>query len=125
LPAAAGGADRPVLAAVTGGAAAAQQAAVADGKSRATHGPDFGSVNLFGTPHRFAGAQCSIVFELWKAWENGTPDVGSQYLLEAADLKAKSRISLVFRGNSAWGTMMFETPGKRGMYRLQVPTQFQ
>jgi hypothetical protein len=60
---------------------------------------------------------------LWKAWENGTPDVRQETLLEAADVSA-SRLQHLFRTKDkkhhpAWGVMIVPNPeGVKGLYRL-------
>lgn len=70
---------------------------------KATHSPDFRSVNWFGTEHGFTPNQATVVAALWGAWEKGSPDIGDSYLIEFADSNS-ARLDLVFRGNSAWGT---------------------
>lgn len=98
-----------------------QLAPVTHDEKAARHSPDFRSVHWFGTDYTFAGNQAACVRILWEAWENGTPDVGADYLIEAADIQNNTqRIDTVFRNNSAWDRMI--VPGKRkGSYRLQEP----
>ena len=60
-----------------------------------------------------------MVRVLWEAWQNGTPDVGQDYLIEQADA-ASGRLADVFKGSPAWKTLV--VPGEsRGAYRLAEP----
>jgi hypothetical protein len=86
---------------------------------RATHSPDFRSVNWFGTEHSFTPNQATVVAALWKSWEKHAPDVGDEYLLELADSNS-GRLDLVFRNHAAWGTMIVPG-GTRGTRRLVEP----
>jgi hypothetical protein len=85
------------------------------------HGPDFRSVHWCGTDFTFTATQASCVRILWKAWENGTPEVGNHTLMVEAGAETK-RIDHIFRDHPAWGTMM--RPGKtKGTTRLCEPTE--
>ncbi len=95
----------------------------ANNPPRATHSPDFASVNWFGTVYEFSPNQRKIVCELWAAWKEGAPSVGGDYLLEAADIKKGTRMGDVFRDSNAWGTMIAESQNRKGVYRLQEPGQ--
>jgi hypothetical protein len=86
----------------------------------ATHSPDFASVNWFGTPHTFTKNQRKIVCELWSASEAGSADVGADYLLVAADVAKGTKMSVVFRDNPAWGTMIVNG-SQKDTYRLKTP----
>lgn len=85
----------------------------------ARHSPDFRSVRWFGTDYTFTPMQAAVVSQLWEAWEQETPDVGGQYLLENAGLEA-NRFDLVFRGHPAWKTMIGSIT--KGSYRLCEPS---
>lgn len=82
----------------------------------ARHSPDFRSVQWFGTSYTFTPGQAAVVKILWEAWENGTPEVGGDYLVENAGLQS-SRLSDLFRGHPAWDKMLVQG-GERGVYRL-------
>jgi HEPN domain-containing protein len=81
-----------------------------------THGPDFRSVRWGGETYEFTANQSACVERLWKAMENGTPDVGGATLLTLADINSK-RIQDVFRDNPAWNVLI--VPGAtKGAYRI-------
>ena len=86
----------------------------------ARHSPDFRSLYWFGTTYLFTPMQAAIVAILWEAWQNGTPDVGGEYLLENAgcDREAK-RMDAVFAGCEAWGAAVQSR--SKGSYRLAEP----
>ena len=75
--------------------------------SRATHSLDFRSVRWNDNKFSFTKQQSTIVKLLWNEWLNGTPDVGAEALLEAADAK-NSRLIDGFRDHPAWGTMIVD-----------------
>lgn len=107
------------------------------------YSPGFGSVRWFhadsppeGTFYSFTGPQAKIVETLWAAWENGTPEVRQEYLLDAAGCQS-ARIAYLFRQHGAsgkkpgkedrtseyhpaWGKLI--VPGtQKGTYRLAEP----
>ena len=84
----------------------------------ARHSPDFRSVHWHGTDHAFNPTQAACVRLLWEAWENGTPDVGSDTLLEAAG-DGFERVKHVFREHRAFNAMVRQV--RRGTYRLASP----
>lgn len=89
----------------------------------ARHSPDYRSVDWFGQSYTFTTTQAACVAALWEAWEQGTPTMGQEAVLEAAGSSAR-RLDHVFRdGESqphpAWGTMI--VPAGRGSYRLCEP----
>jgi len=95
---------------------------------RATHAPDFSSVNWFGTVYTFSPMQASIVADLWRAWEDGYDFVGQQSLLEEAGSDCH-RIRDLFVGHPAFGTMIVQAKFKSkdaraGQYCLNVPSKF-
>ena len=85
-----------------------------------SHSPDFRSVRWFGQSYSFTPNQAACVKMLWEAWERGTPEVGGQTLLDAADASTE-RIDVVFRGCSAWNTMIV-SGNTKGAYQLAKPT---
>jgi hypothetical protein len=88
-------------------------------KPPARPSPDFRSVHWYGTVYAFTATQAAIVTLLWKAWENGTPDVGADTLLETVDAET-SRLVDIFRDHPAWGTMIVDGQTK-GSKRLAGP----
>lgn len=95
------------------------QSAILSDEKPARHSSDFRSVIWFGTPFSFTANQAACIKVLWDAWENGTPDVGDQTIIEAADASSL-RLSVVFRDSPAWGTMI--RPGHtKGTHRLSEP----
>ena len=83
------------------------------------HSADYRSVNWFGKEYSFTPIQAACIKLLWENWEQGTPDVGGQTLLESADA-SQSRFDLVFRDHPAWRNMIVAGRTK-GTYRLQDP----
>lgn len=84
----------------------------------ATHSEDFRSVLWFGASYSFTGNQAPVIARLWKAWENGTPDVGDETLLAAVDPESPPRsLRDLFRGSPAWNTLVVEG-GSKGSHRL-------
>lgn len=86
---------------------------------RAAHSADFRSVNWFGTLYTFTANQAACVKVWWEHWEQGTPEVGDDTVLEAADSSGK-RINALFNDCTAWGTMIVAGSTK-GTHRLQEP----
>jgi hypothetical protein len=87
----------------------------------ARHSKDFASVHWFGKNYSFRAAQIPIVQLLWRAWEDQTPDVRVSTLIDAVDHEREGelKISNIFRGHPAWGTMI-QGPVK-GSLRLVPP----
>lgn len=90
----------------------------------ARHSSDFRSVRWYGVDYCFTEAQAAIVAALWKAWENGTPELGARYLLGIAKLES-DRLPDVFKEKGqyhpAWGTMIQTNVGSKGAARLCPP----
>jgi hypothetical protein len=86
--------------------------------AEARHSPDFRSVHWYGGDFTFTPTQAACVGVLWEAWENGTPNVSLDYLLERAGSEGK-RLSDLFKHNPAWKTMIVTV--KKGTYRLRPP----
>ena len=85
------------------------------------HSPDFRSVNWFGVSYAFTALQAACVAVLWNAWENGTPDVSGERMLESSDNdRDTKRIDTVFQNHPAWKTMIVSGDTK-GTYRLCEP----
>jgi len=87
----------------------------------ASHAPDFTSVNWFGVKYEFSkGQQSNSVKHLWHAWENGGHSLSQEMIGDRIGSEARPfRLSPVFRGHPAWGTMIQR--GKKGVYRLVPP----
>lgn len=85
----------------------------------ARHSPDFRSVHWYGNDFVFTATQAACVRLLWDAWEQGTPDVGGETLLEAVGVRT-SRLVDIFRDRKAWGTLIRRGDTK-GSYRLSQP----
>lgn len=95
---------------------------VATGKPPCSHSPDFRQVVWYGTEYSFTINQAIVVSNLWKAWENGTPEVGGETLLNAIDEQDPPKgIHLVFRNSPAWKAIICRGATK-GSYRLVEPT---
>jgi hypothetical protein len=89
----------------------------------ARHSRDFRSVHWFGADHFFTPTQAACVKVLWEAWENGTPDLGQDSILEHPEVEAESeRLVDVFKGHPAWGTMIAKGQ-TAGAYRLAEPSE--
>jgi hypothetical protein len=85
------------------------------------HSPDFRSVNWFGVSYAFTPLQAACVRVLWEAWENGTPEVSGERLLESSDTdRDTKRIDTVFQNHPAWKTVIVSGTTK-GSYRLCAP----
>ena len=80
------------------------------------HSPDFRSVHWFGASYTFTPGQAAVVKILWVAWENGTPEVGGDYLLGQSGLES-GRMSDIFKRHPAWSNMIVEGQGQ-GTFRL-------
>ncbi len=95
--------------------------ATADAKT-ASHSPDFRSVKWFGVPYTFTTNQAKCVALLWRAWENGTPDMDGMSVVTDADVQ-QARFLDVFKSrgkmHSAWKTMIVSQA--KGAYRLAEP----
>lgn len=80
------------------------------------HSEDYRSVRWDGTIYSFTPQQAAIVAILWAAWENGTPDVGQETLLQAIDSDS-NRVQHLFRHHPAW-EVVITRGGTRGSFRL-------
>jgi hypothetical protein len=92
----------------------------------AKHSDDFASVDWFGTLYEFTGNQAKCVKVLWTAWENGTPVLSRERIIDIAGIeRADGKLDQVFRvGRSvhpAWGTMIVSTKKNSGRYCLRTP----
>ena len=86
---------------------------------RATHSADFRSLAWNGWRFSFTTGQAACVEIMYKAWEQGAPEMAQQRILGNAGL-ASERLVDVFRQHDAWGTMIVRGETK-GAYRLQEP----
>lgn len=98
-------------------------------RPRARHSPCFRSVYWYGTSYAFTGNQAACVKLLWEMWENDTPDVSHEKLVETAEVSMETgRVVDIFKINvagkstkhPAWGTMIVSGTTK-GICRLQEP----
>jgi hypothetical protein len=79
------------------------------------HAADFREVCWAGRPYSFTPKQRLIVARLWRAWEEGTPEVDQQTLLRAADSDCVRLVDL-FRSCPGWRDLILHVEG--GRYRL-------
>lgn len=85
----------------------------------ARHSLDFRCFYWHDQLFAFTDMQAPMVKLLWEAYENGTPDIGSETLLETVDAKS-SRLVDIFRDNPAWGKMIVDGATK-GSKRIADP----
>lgn len=83
------------------------------------HSEDFRTVSWYGTEYSFTVSQARAVKILWEAFDNKTPDIGGETLIERIGSES-SRPSDIFKGNSAWNTMICSGKTK-GSLRLVEP----
>lgn len=81
-------------------------------------GRGFRSLRVGKNVYPFTATQARAVELLYDAWESGAPDVPDSELLQAARTEAV-KVSDLFRGSAAWGTLITEG-GSRGTHRLVV-----
>jgi len=89
-----------------------------------SHSKDFCSVNWGGTLYTFNQSQAACFKVLFEAWEQGTPVLFSRYVTTEADVSspvAESRLSDVFKGHPAWGTIIVPQQEPRGSVLLKIP----
>lgn len=67
-----------------------------DPKLPTAHSLDFRSVRWFGEEYTFTKTQAACLKVMWEAWEQGTPDLDQQTILNEADADSK-RLVDVFR----------------------------
>jgi hypothetical protein len=82
------------------------------------HSADYRSVHWFGADYTFTPTQAAVIRQLWEAWEDGTPGLGQETLLEGAG-STGDRLRDVFRGSPAWGTLV--VPLGKGLFALAPP----
>lgn len=86
------------------------------------HSADFHSVRWNGQNYTFTHQQAAVARLLWTAYENGTPDLSQELLLEESG-SSGGRLRNVFKEaggmHPAWGTMIVES--RKGVYRLSEP----
>lgn len=91
---------------------------------RATHAPDFSSVNWFGTVYTFTPLQRPVIALLWEARDEGYCHVSQEALLAQAESDC-SRLRDLFTGSPAWDTLVVKSSlhgGRAGQYCL-APTK--
>lgn len=93
-------------------------------ETEARHSEDFSSVVWFGSEYSFTKTQAACVRVLWEAWEQKTPDLKEETILERAGSEG-SRLRDVFKSkggmHAAWGTMI--VPAGKGRFRLKEPEE--
>ena len=82
------------------------------------HNATFSIVKWFGTTYYFAGAQQSVVAQLWAAWRKGKPGVRAGDLL--AEAEYKKPLHDLFKNHPAWLTMIVKAD-RDGEFRLNPP----
>jgi hypothetical protein len=89
-----------------------------------TAADDFRSVNWYGTTYEFTATQAACFRVLWEHYQQRTPAVGEQTILESAD-SSSSRLSNVFRTKKsyhpAWNSII--VPAGKGAFKLQRPPE--
>ncbi len=91
-------------------------------KAKFTHSPDFRTVTLNGETYHLTsrGAQATQI--LHDAREQGTPELGTHYILEQLGTK-NSRLRDTFKRSHAWGKLIVAGE-RRGTVRLNLPEPF-
>jgi len=92
-------------------------------KGLCRHSPDFSCVVWYGAEYTFTPNQAKCVKSLWEAWENGTPDIHHQQILEDAGLDNAKRLVDVFKNHPTWKTLIVST--RKGVYRLNAENKSQ
>jgi hypothetical protein len=82
------------------------------------HSEDFRSVRWNGEVYDFSTSQAIVMEKLWEAWEDGTPAVAQETLLEAAESEG-NQLRDLFKRHPAWGKVIVQGP-TRGTYQLQA-----
>lgn len=79
--------------------------------------PDFRTVRYGGREWNLTLNQARVVERLVKALRDGAPALSQDTLLEGLGISSK-RLQDVFKGSSAWRTLVVGVPGKKGLYRI-------
>ena len=82
---------------------------------------DFRSVNWNGEKFIFSPNQAVVVRVLYENFLKGTPDVGGETLIEAADSTCKG-MRYLFRGHPAWKRLIVSR--RKGAYPLSLENNF-
>ena len=85
-------------------------------KDYCCYGSGFRSVRWKGQLYSFTRLQAIVVGHLWRAYQQGTPDVADNLLMNSVDSKS-DRIVDIFRSSKAIGSMIIPG-GTRGTHRL-------
>jgi hypothetical protein len=80
------------------------------------HCPDYRIVTVGRKAYHFGATQGFVVGLLHREMRAGAPAIHQNRLLELAGSECR-RLAHLFRGNSAWGTLILPGP-VRGTYRL-------
>ncbi len=95
-----------------------QEMAPGDDDRDTAHAVDFRSVKWFGQGHVFTATQAACIKVLWEHWEQGTPAVGEQTILELAGAGGERLRDVFDKGkHPAWNSMIIEA--RKGAFRLQ------
>lgn len=82
------------------------------------HSTDFTTVLWHGTHYRFTASQGHVIHLLWDSFDNDTPDVRQEALLDVAGSES-ANIANLFKDHPAWGKLI--TSQSKGTYRLGAP----
>ena len=84
------------------------------------HSTDFQSVLWFGEEYKFTPTQAACVRLFWEHWEQRTPVIGEQTILELVDASGGRLRDVFSKGkHPAWKT--FITPAGKGAFQLAKP----
>ena len=85
------------------------------------HGPDFKCVIFYGIEHSLSSTEALVIKILWKAYENGTPDVGQHYIInEVCGSESKIKyLRDVFAKKSIYKAIV-KSGNRKGTVRLNI-----
>jgi hypothetical protein len=108
--------SQPPLAAPAGGE---QPPATQQPTSPARLSDDASSAHWYGQDYTFTATQAACVKVLWRNWDNGTPFIRQETILERAGAESQ-RLVDIFKHHPAWDTMI--KAGKpKGTFGLVAP----
>ena len=84
------------------------------------HSPDFRTVALNGRSYKLTSKQAQVIELLYKAYENGTPELGQAYILEQLGERGNRLRDTFKRNPEAWQALVARGV-RRGCYRLNLP----
>lgn len=100
-------------------AAALKESAAPKTSPTFTHSPDYRSVSIRGQEIHLTMGQAKIIEILHRAYENGSPEVSSAYILEAIETP-NGRWRDTFRSNPAAKEVLIRSGGTKGTLRLNL-----